>query len=368
MALSWVAVNANDGSIIEDLPTLRVSGALKQTLMRYETQTANLPMGDAPSSWRQATRPGAVFLVALSEPEENEPRGLPLWGGMIIRRTRKVGNGVDVSLVTAEGYFDRVYVGDETFNATAQNIIVKTMAEKYAKTGAKRGLPLRVQIIGGNGVLRDKNTWKDAADKTLYAALQDFAGLIGGSEWTVGWEWVDEQKLGLVLYVGDRIGKKPPAGLGPAAQFYLPGAVTEAELVEGYGADEGANDVMAVSTGTEGARPQSPHQTVATDLRPRFEYRWTPESDIKDTATLTAHARRALAALKDGSLAMTLTANRGEAPKLGLDWFIGDDIGFDIDALEFPDGLVGTARCVGWELTETTITPLIDVTAVRGID
>lgn len=370
MAISWVAVNANDGTIIGDLPTLTVGGALKQTLMRYESQTANLPIGDdPPEGWRQATRPGAVFLVALSEPEENEPRGLPLWGGLIIRRTRKVGNGVDLSLVTAEGYFDRVYVEDEAFTATAQNIIVKTMAEKYAKTTVtKRGLPLRVQIVGGNGVLRDKNTWKDAADKTLYSALTDFSGLIGGSEWTVGWEWVDEEKLGLVLYVGDRIGRTPPAGLGPAGQFYLPGSVTEAELVEGYGADEGANDVMAVSTGTEGARPQSPHQKVTTDLRPRFEYRWTPESDIKETSTLTAHAQRALAAMKDGSLAMTLTANRGEAPKLGLDWFIGDDVGFDIEALEFPDGLVGTARCVGWELTDETITPLIDVTSVRGID
>lgn len=366
--LSWVSVNANTGSIITDLPTLHVDGALKQTLMRYETQTANLPMGDAPANWRQATRKGAVFLVALGEPEANEPRGVPLWGGLVIRRSRKVGHGVDMSLVTAEGYFDRVYVGDESFTATAQNIIVKTMVEKYAKTGAKRGLPIRVQIVGGNGVARDKNTWTAVSDKTLYSALQDFSGLIGGSEWTVGWEWVDESKLGLVLYVGDRIGSPAPAGLNPAAQFYLPGSVTDAELVEGYGADEGANDVMAVSSGTEGARPQSPHQTNDTDLRPRFEHRWTPDTNIKEVSTLTSHAQRALAAMKDGSLGLALSANRQEAPKLGKDWFIGDDIGFDITAPEFPDGLVGTARCVGWEMTDTTITPLIDVTSVEGID
>jgi hypothetical protein len=368
VALSWVSVNANDGSVIADLPTLQVDGALKQTLMRYESATAKLPMDEAPPNWRQATRKGAVFLVALDEPDESEPRGMPVWGGLVIRRTRAVGAGAAMSLVTAEGYFDRVYVGDESFTATAQNIIVKTMVEKYAKTGAKRGLPIRVQIIGGNGRLRDENGWKDSEDKTLYSVLQSFSGLIGGSEWTVGWEWVDAQKLGLVLYVGDRIGTAAPAGLGPAAQFNLPGDVSAAELVEGYGADEGANDIMAVSSGTEDARPQSEHQTNTADLRPRFEFRWTPSTSITNVDTLTSHAQRALAAMKDGTVALTLTSNREDAPKLNRTWRIGDDIGFDITAPEFPDGLVGIARAVGWELTDTTITPLVDVTAVEGID
>jgi hypothetical protein len=178
---------------------------------------------------------------------------------------------------------------------------------------------------------------------------------------------VDERQLGLVLTVSDRIGSPPPAGLNPGAQFYLPGSVTDAELVEGYGADEGANDIMAVSSGVEDARPQSPHQTNTGDLRPRFEYRWTPSTSISDVNTLTAHAQRALAAMKDGSLALSITANREEAPKLGRDWRIGDDIGFSIEAPEFPGGLVGTARCVGWELTDTTVTPLIDVTDIEGI-
>lgn len=372
MTLSWLSVNANDGSVIADLPTLRQDGSLKQTLMRYETVTARLPMDDAPPNWRQATRKGAVFLVALDEPDESEPRGMPVWGGLVIKRTREVGAGVRMSMVTAEGYFDRIYLGDEAFTNTAQNIIVKTLVEKYAATTeTQRGLPIRVEIMGGDGMLRDKNTWTDASDKTLYSALRDFSGLIGGSEWTVGWEWVDASRLGLVLYVGDRIGSPAPAGLNPAAQFTLPGNIADSpapELVEGYGASEGANDVMAVSSGVEDARPQSPHQSVTTDYRPRFEYRWTPSTDIKIIDTLTSHAQRALAAMKDGTLALSFSATRSEAPRLNRDWRIGDDIGFDITADEFPDGLVGTARCVGWEMTDTTITPLVDVTSVEGID
>lgn len=372
--LSWVSVNANIGSIIADLPTLKVDGALKQTLMRYESQTASLPTWDIsdeekngwpPPNWLTATREGAVFLVALGEPEENEPRGQPLWGGMVVRRTRGAGKGVKMSLVTAEAYFDRVYIGDENLIGIPQNLIVQYLAEVYAKAGTKRGLPLRVEVIGTNGVARDQ-PFADTEDKTLYSALSDLSGLLGGPEWTVRWEWVDEQQLGIVLTVSDRIGATPPAGLDPAAQFYLPGSVKDAELVEGYGASEGANDVMAVSSGVEGARPQSPHQTNEADLRPRFEYRYTPSTNIKDVDTLTSHAQRALAAMKDGVLALTLTADREEAPRLGRDWGIGDDIGFHIEAPEFPGGLTGTARCVGWELTDTTVTPLIDVTNIEG--
>lgn len=380
MALSWVSVNANNGRIIADFPTLRADGPLKQTMMRYETQTVTLPMGDPtdpemrdwpPKNWINATRKGAVFMVALDEPDENEYQH-PLWGGLVINRKRKVGAGAVLSLITAEGYFDRVYVGDEDFTvasgtALPQNVLVKTLVEKYAKTGVKAGLPLRVEIVGGNGVTRDR-TYTDAADKTLYSVLTELSGDIGGPEWTVRWEWVDGDTLGLVVSVGDRIGAPAPAGLKPGAQFDLPGSLTDAELVEGYGDREGANDVMAVSSGTGTARPQSPHQTITTDMRPRFENRFTPSTSITDVSTLIGHAQRALGVMQNGSLALALSANRQEAPRLGLVWGMGDDVGFDIEAPEFPGGLAGTARAVGWEITDTSITPLVDVSALGGID
>jgi hypothetical protein len=360
-------VNANNGSIIADLPDLKVDGALKQTLMRYESQTASLPLGSAPPNWRQATRKGAVFLVALDEPDENNNQR-PLWGGLVVQRVTNAGSEVKFSLVTAEGYFDRVYVGDVSFTNQPQNLIVKSLIETYAMTGTKRGLPIRVQLVGGNGQIIEDQEYLDTDDKTLYSALGDLSGLSGGPEWTVGWEWVDSQTLGLVAYVGDRIGKTAPTGLGPAAQFHLPGDVTEAELTEDYGSDQGANDVMAVSSGTGDSRPQSPHQTNSTDLRPRFEHRYTPSTSIDSDSVLTSHAQRALAAMKDGSVALAITANRAEAPQLGVQWFIGDDVGFDLTAPAWPDGISGTARAVGWELTDTTVTPLVDVTGIEGID
>lgn len=364
--LSWVAVNANNGQIIADLTNLRVGGALKQTLMRYESQTAVLPMDGAPPNWRQATRKGAVFLVALDEADVNNNRR-PLWGGMVKDRDTDHGADVSFALVTAEAYFDRVYVGNEKFSQQPQNTIVKTLVEKYAKTGTKRGLPIRVEIVGGNGALRNA-AYADADDKTLYSVLTDLSGLDGGPEWTVRWEWVNTSTLGLVLSVGDRIGVPAPAGLGPAAQFHLPGSVKAAALHEGYGESEGANDVMAVSSGVADARPQSTHHTNTTDLRPRFEYRYTPSVSEPNVPTLESYAKRTLAAMKDGAVALSITADRREAPRLGMDWSIGDDIGFDLTAPAWPDGISGVARAVGWELTDDTITPLIDVTNIEGID
>ena len=170
-----------------------------------------------------------------------------------------------------------------------------------------------------------------------------------------------------MFYVGDRVGAAAPADLNPAAQFYLPGSVTGAKLKESYTSQLGANRVIAVSSGVDEARPQSAPQTDSTDLRPTFEHRWTPSTSIKETATLEAHAKRALARMKNGGIGLEMTANRDEAPKLGRDWFIGDDIGFDLTSPAWPNGIDGIGRAVGWRMNANTIQPLIDVTSIGGI-
>lgn len=360
MTLSWVAVNANNGQMIADLPDLELSGMFGCTMMRYESQTASLPASSAPENWRQATRPGAVFIVCLDDDGQT-----PLWGGMVIDRRTSHGSDINLSMVTVEGYFDRRYVGNRTYATTAQNLIAKDLVESYAATADMLGIPIRVQIVGGNGVTRDR-AYKAVEDKTLYSVLGDLSGVVGGSEWTVGWENVNNL-ITPVFYVGDRIGRSAPAGLGPAAQFYLPGSVTSAELGESYTSQLGANRIIAVSSGVDDARPQSDQYSNITDQRPAFEYRWSPSTSITQVSTLNQHAERALAAMKDGGLGLEITANREEAPRLGKDWFIGDDIGFDLVAPAWPDGITGVARVVGWRMDANTIQPLVDVTSIGGI-
>lgn len=361
MALSWVAVNANNGKMIADLPELELSGMFGCTMMRYETQTASLPVLTAPENWRQATRPGAVFIVCLDDDGQT-----PLWGGMVIDRKTTHDGPAQLSLVTVEGYFDRRYVGNRTYTATAQNLIAKDLVESYAATADMLGIPIRVEVVGSSAAgIRDRS-YKTVEDKTLYSVLGDLAGIINGIEWTVGWENVNNL-ITPVFYVGSRIGRSAPAGLGPAAQFYLPGSVTSAELDESYTSQLGANRVIAVSSGVDDARPQSSQKSYTTDQRPAFEFRWSPSTSIKETATLDAHADRALAAMKDGGLGLEITANREEAPRLGKDWFIGDDIGFDLVSPAWPDGITGVARVVGWRMDADTIQPLVDVTSIGGL-
>jgi len=361
MSLSYIAVDLNTGPIIADLRDVIFPGPMPQTLMRYETQTATIPLDSAPSNWRAATRPGSAAIVCLADDAIT-----PLWGGMVTTRTTDESGDVTIGLATVEAYLDRVYVGDETFLATDQNVIVQSLVNKYI--GRVGGIPIRVQIVGPAGTLRDRN-YADTDDKTIYSLLGELSGVIGGPEWTIGWE-----RSGTlctpVLYVGNRIGADVAAGLGPGAVFNMPGPVMKAALVESYATGAGANNVIATSTGTGGARPQSAPQTPATgnNGRPIFEYRWSPATQITVTDTITAHAQRALDAMQNGSNALTIQANRQEAPKLSRDWSLGDTIGFDLTSAAWPDGIQGNARAIGWQLDDNSMTPILDTSNLGGLD
>lgn len=360
MTYQWVSTDTRTGRVLADLPDLSVS-TVTQVLGAYTSASASLPLPTAPEGWERATLHGGATLVLLDDAGEGQP--VPVWGGGVTARRRGDGDIVSLSLATPEAALDRFYVGDVTYTATGQNAIVADLIARYVTT-----MPFRVVQVGGAGTLRDR-TYMDASDRTVLSAIIELSGVQGGPEWTVGWEWRhDPERITPVLYVGARIGSSPIAGLAPAASFDMPGSVTKIELTEDFTAGKGATDVMAVSSGVEAARPQSPHQVAADVSRPGFEYRFTPSTSISDPATLTAHAQRALARMVDGAVAMSLTAAVESAPRLGVDWFIGDDVGFDVGALgqvpAFPSGLVGTARCIGWELSlvePLTVTPIVEM-------
>lgn len=358
MTLSYISVAAKTGAILADLTDLVMSGPMPKTLMRYESQSAKLPLDSAPVNWITATDEKAATIICLAEDGTT-----PLWGGWVITRETDETDWVTLSLATIESYFDGRYVGDETFTGMDQNLIVQYLVNKYA--GDVDGIPIRVQIVGGAGMVRD-HSLADAGDKTLYSVLGELSGLIGGPEWTVGWEVVNNLYTP-VLYVGTRIGNAVSPGLGPNATFELPGPVTKAKLVEAYSSGQGANNVMATSSGIGTARPQSPPQTPPGGYgnRPRVDHRWSPGTSITTIPDLTAHAQRALGAMKDGSKALTITASRTEkgCPQLGAMFGIGDDVGFNLTTKAWTTGLKGTARVMGWQLDDNTITPIVDVSS-----
>lgn len=358
--LSWVSVNALTGEIIADLPNLRVEGSLKRTIGRHETQTAILPLDRAPKNWRTATRKKAAFLVALTDALENEPRGVPVWGGMVTGREPNEGSEVPLSLATAEDYLNDRYVGTVTYTNIGQNEIVADLITRYV---IPNGIPIRVVKLPGVNTARTR-TYADKDDKTVYAALEELSGVSGGPEWTIEWEWVDERRMGLVLYVGARIGSPAPAGLEPNSWFDLPGNVQSCRLIDVYRRGEGANDVMATSSGAGDARPQSTRHVHAGDGRPRIEFRWSPSTSITTQSVLEDHAARALTGMKSGTRELAITATQDRTVPFNL----GDDVGFNLVSPAWPDGITGTARVLGIEWTNTTITPVLDVAGIEGID
>lgn len=353
--LTWLSVDAKTGVVLADLPDLECA-SVASVIGAYSTTTASLPVVSAPEGWERATLHGAACLVLVDDPQDGT-QSVPLGGGMITRRERTTET-VDLSLATWEAYLARRYVGDVTYTGVGQNAIVADLVDRFVQDGS---VPLIVEG-GVGGTVRDR-TYKAVDDKRVLTVLSELSGVDGGPEWTISWRWLhNPERLVPVLTIATRLGSSPIAGLGPAAVFDMPGCLTDVKLSEDFGESSGATTVMAVSTPQGDVRPQStPH--VASDMeRPVYEYRFTPSSSITQTATLDAHAAAAVALMADGSRTMSLVADWESAPRLGSDWWIGDDIGYDVAAPAFPNGLKGTTRALGWTLDlnePKTITPII---------
>lgn len=394
MALSWVAVEARTGRVITDLPLLDVKrvGAILGT---YTTTTGTLPIPEAPVDWLRATEPEASYLILVDDAQSvTDPT--PIWGGRVTQRRRGLGDTANLSLASFESYLDRRYVRDVTYTATEQTAIAADLVDRFVQDGST---PLEV-VASGAGTLRDRE-YRDDQDKTVLSALQELSAVQGGIEFTVTWKWLhDPERIVPVLTIADRVGSPVPTGLGPNATFEA--GLTEVEFFEDWSAGAGANDVMASSSGVGDARPQSPHQVAPDDLRPTLEYRFTPSTSITEISTLTAHAQRVLASMRTGTMALSLSAVTSQAPRLGTDWGIGDDVGYRIGGIvasgdkvlvrdaytdtyadqygnvalvpkypngrdlvpAFPGGLGGTARCIGWDLDlaePQTVTPILEL-------
>jgi hypothetical protein len=342
MTMQWVATRARTGEVIAYLPHLDIP-TISAVIGSYTLAEGTMPVQSAPQAWERATLPKASTLVLLDDEA-------PLWGGLITRRRRQTAQPIKLSLMTLEGWLDGVFVRDTLVHTTTgQNAIIADLVDRYIIDGTLPGLPLRVE--GGTGGTARACAWSDKQDRAVLSVLSELAGLDGGPEWTIGWEHLSgPERYCPVLRVADRIGQSPIAGLAPPAMFDMPGSVMDAVFVEDWSSGKGATDVMATAPAVSDERPQSPHQTSADADRPRVELRWRPSTSATDVPTLTDHAVRALADLANGGRSLALKAALSTAPRLGKKWTIGDDVGFQIASPEFPRGLSGTARAIGWEM------------------
>lgn len=367
MTLQWVSADLRTGAVLLDLPNVEPDWPLRRTIGRYESATVKLWLDDAPPTWEYAVREGGAVLACYDD--EDDTRSIQ-WAGMVLQQTRDTANGyVELGLATGEAYFDRRYVGDKTYLAHPQNLIVADLVSSYVVDGSEPGIPIALDYGADDGVPRDR-AFLDTDSATVYTRLTQLMATLGGPEFTVEWDWYSGGEfLFPTLVVGARIGAAKPADRDPDALFDMPGCVKQAVQVRDYGTGKGANKVTAFSSGQGKNTPTSgPVRVVDTQGRPTFEYRWTPSSSITDTATLVDYARQAAALLAPGARSMALTAVIDEGPSYGRDWRLGDDVAYQVGGLDsnnndtvpmFPGGLKGYGRAIAYELSNATVSPIL---------
>lgn len=368
-ALQWLAVDLLTGHIICDLPSITSEDPFRRTIGQYETSNAVLTIpadGSIDPEWERGVLEGASALIAYTGDPGAE---IVQWGGAVTGSDRGLGNQVPIRMVTAEGLLDRRYTGDYTTDPTGvgatlpQNTIVANVVTQFAADAG--GFPITVvQLADPPGVTGNTPrsvTYHDYEDRTVYSTLQGLMSLTGGPEWTMHWYWnhaVTPNTITPYLYVGTRVGSPATAGLAPAVTFDETVCLT-ANLTRDFSNGKGANVLTAVSAGQGLGRLQST-ATAPANGRPKYEYRWTPNTNTFDDATLDSYAAAAAAAAGGGVQNLTLTvANNQQGLQLGTDWGIGDDIGYSIQSLSIPTRLEGVARVIGYECTDSTVTPFL---------
>ena len=324
------------------------------------------------------TLPGRTMMVALNEDER------PMWAGIVLRRRDTGSEWVELDLVSLEGYFDRRYVTGTlvTFPAPDANSVA-TAGYGYIFSDERQSaivaglvtgdvIPTGIQFsIDATSNVRRDRTYKSDEDKTVLSVLQELMEVEDGPDFTVDLDWTDSTRtvLNPILRVRDRLGTA--SSIPPAAFECINGGYS---FIEDFSSENGANDVLATSSGEGESRPESMH-AVADDLIAggwlKFQERFQPSSSITKITTLNAHARSRLARMSDGAKILTVEGSLSDSPLPNRDFFLGDDVRVSITSPRFPErigpdldrvaGYTATVRCVGWSIDydAETVTPML---------
>lgn len=313
--------------------------------------------GVAIPGWDEATALGRSLVVAVDADGDQI-----IWGGLVRRRTSAKGGWVDVSANTLEAYLSRRFI-NTTLTWTDED--PSTIAANALATITDLP-PLTVStVLTGTRII---DGFYDTSDnKRVGDLLTDLAGLAGGIEWTVDLEWIDADHtlMRYVVRVAPRLGT--PASEA-ATQWTMPGCVRDFSFIEDFGEENGANDVLALSSGEGGSKPVSTRyeDTVLLGSFARFERRFTPATSITSSSTLDQYAEAELARTRLGITQLTIEANLDAAPQVNRDWWMGDDIDVALTCDRFPRkvdaegfweaGYTRRLRTVGWDLDFSTRT------------
>jgi hypothetical protein len=339
--LAWYGCDLRSGRIGEELRSFR-AGALSRKLGASTSVQGSLVVAGAAAGWPEATDPGRTLLVAV-----DAGTGIPLWSGITLVRSGGAGPEVGLTAATAEVYLDRRYPGSYTATGVDQTAVMAALATPALTDG-----PPLVLDTTDTGTLIDY-TMADDEDRTILSGVQEVSQMEGGPEWVIDTIWGDaaQTRFELVLRIAPTIGTVTDL---PAAVFDLPGCIESYSLTESYEKGSGATRVIARGERSSDVRASSSVHT-ADDLLGNswalWEERFTPASGITDTSQLDRHAAEALALMGTGSRAWALEAVASQAPRLGVDWVLGDSIRLDVTSSpRHPAGIQTIARAYAWSL------------------
>lgn len=362
MAHTWHAVDLRTGRRGPQLQTQR-RGSVSRIIGESTDATIdvlcwNEERAKPVPEWGHWTEPGRMMALLVDDDDR------PVFGGVILRQIPNETEWVSLSMATLEHYLDRRYSGALSTTAD-QATIAATLVQR---TVDATGIPFTIDAPP-TGVVRQR-AYLDSEDKTTLSLLTDLMNIQNGIEFTVDLEWTDATRtvLKYVVRIATRIGKSLPQ----PTRFEHPGPVQKFSVSRDYTRENGANDVMATSSGEGDARPQSGHWVDEDKLDAewvRYERRWTPSTSITDNSTLDEYAQAELNLKRDGLMELSLVADLDTSPRLNVDWWLGDDITAAITAPSLPErrspdgavlpGYENTVRVVGWtmNLDERTLTP-----------
>lgn len=348
---AWYGCDWPSGRIVAELPGLAATGPLTRRLGTYTSVSLALDLAARTPDWVPATQEGRSLLVATID-------DVPMWAGVVLPRDRGSAPTAALTATTVEGYLARRYTPDLAFTGADLSDIAAGLL-----TAVQPTVPCLDVTATPTGITATRS-YRDADDKTVLANLTELMSQSGGPEFTIDPAWApDRTSFRMTARIAPRIGSQ---ALVPTAVFDYPGPVTKYAQHGSYEDGKGATVVRATGAGEGDTRAVSDTLTspyVAAGW-PVYEYRWSPGSDITDTAVLNSHAAAALALLQPGASTWSLTAALDEAPELGTEWQLGDQVRLLVQAgasLGHPDGADVTARCWAWELDTTagTVAPIL---------
>ena len=341
--LAWYGCDLATGGIVEDLPSLKPTGALTRKLGDSTTLQFDLSLPGAPSGWDGATAPGRSVFVAVDTATDT-----PVWAGAVLPRTGGSSQTVSLGAATLEAYLDARFPGNQTLIGVDQAAVISALATPALTNG-----PPIVIDAPSTGVTMTYLT-EDGDDKTILSCLKEIMALDGGPEWTIDVVWnAAHSGFQFPLRVRPTIGTQAST---PEGTFDFPGCVDSYTLAESYESGKGATRVIARGEGEGSSRLTSTVHDATTLIAngwPIWEYRYTPATGVTDPDQLDAHAAQSLTLMQQGAQVWSIEAVASRAPRLGRDWFLGDTVRLAVEtgrSPRHPQGADITARCWSWEL------------------